>query len=173
MIRDVYSGSGSWFFTPCRIPDPGVKKAPDPGSASLILPHDGETLLEGEILEHVDESKIAERQPRTKKILINHVSRRQEKHLLLTNGTNRLPRVEVVCPARLCPLGGPGIIRVLRLSFLHICRAKHGGGVAAAHRLQHEGPVRRLLHLESGKNTEKSWLDCERYHTLLKRNWKA
>ncbi len=27
-------GSGSWFFYPSRIPDPGVKKAPDPGSGS-------------------------------------------------------------------------------------------------------------------------------------------
>jgi hypothetical protein len=48
------------IFYPSRIQDPGVKKAPDPGSPSLILPHDGETLLEREILENVDESKIAE-----------------------------------------------------------------------------------------------------------------
>jgi len=55
------------IFYPSRNSDPEVKKAPDPGSATLILPHDCETLLEREILEHVDESKIAERQPRTKK----------------------------------------------------------------------------------------------------------
>ncbi len=30
MIRVVHSWSGSWFFYPSRIPDPGVKKAPDP-----------------------------------------------------------------------------------------------------------------------------------------------
>jgi hypothetical protein len=33
-IRDVYPGSGKNLF---RIPDPGVKKAPDPGSGSAIL----------------------------------------------------------------------------------------------------------------------------------------
>jgi hypothetical protein len=40
MIRVVHPGSGSRiripdpFFYPSRIPDPGVKKAPDPGSAT-------------------------------------------------------------------------------------------------------------------------------------------
>jgi hypothetical protein len=32
MIRDVHPGSGSLFFIH---PDPGVKKTPDPGSATL------------------------------------------------------------------------------------------------------------------------------------------
>ncbi len=38
MIREVHPGSGSLFFSfyPSRIPDPGVKKAPDPGSATQI-----------------------------------------------------------------------------------------------------------------------------------------
>ncbi len=36
MIRIVHSESGSWFFYPSRIPGPGVKKAPDPESATLI-----------------------------------------------------------------------------------------------------------------------------------------
>jgi hypothetical protein len=39
MIRDVHSGSGSrtqlLIFYPSRIPDAGVKKAPNPGSATL------------------------------------------------------------------------------------------------------------------------------------------
>jgi hypothetical protein len=35
MIRVVHPGSGSWFFYPSWIPDPGVTKAPDPGSATL------------------------------------------------------------------------------------------------------------------------------------------
>ncbi len=30
MIRDVHPGSGSWFFYPSQIPDPGVNKAQDP-----------------------------------------------------------------------------------------------------------------------------------------------
>jgi hypothetical protein len=34
MIRVVHPGSS--FFNPSRIPDPGVKKAPDPGTATLI-----------------------------------------------------------------------------------------------------------------------------------------
>jgi len=34
MIRDVHSGSGSNFLP---IPDPGVKKASDPGSGSAAL----------------------------------------------------------------------------------------------------------------------------------------
>jgi hypothetical protein len=34
MIRD--DGSGCWFFSPSQIPDPGVKKAPDPGSGTLV-----------------------------------------------------------------------------------------------------------------------------------------
>ncbi len=36
MIRVVHPGSGSriLIFYPSRIPDPGVKKAPDPGSAT-------------------------------------------------------------------------------------------------------------------------------------------
>ncbi len=37
MIRDVYSGSWSWFCYPYRIADPGVKKAPDTGSATLFV----------------------------------------------------------------------------------------------------------------------------------------
>jgi hypothetical protein len=39
-IRNTDPGSGSWFFTHLgsRIPDPGVKKAPDPGSGSATLP---------------------------------------------------------------------------------------------------------------------------------------
>jgi hypothetical protein len=35
MIRVVHPGSG--FFYPSRIPDPGVKKAQDPGSGSATL----------------------------------------------------------------------------------------------------------------------------------------
>jgi hypothetical protein len=35
MIRVVHSGSGIRTLYPSRIPDPGVKKAPDPGSATL------------------------------------------------------------------------------------------------------------------------------------------
>jgi hypothetical protein len=35
MIWDVHPGSG--FFFPSQIPDPGIKKAPDPGSATLLL----------------------------------------------------------------------------------------------------------------------------------------
>jgi hypothetical protein len=31
MIRDVHPGSGFRFFYPSRIPDPRVKKIPDPG----------------------------------------------------------------------------------------------------------------------------------------------
>jgi hypothetical protein len=34
MIYDVHPGSGSRFFS---IPDPGFKKAPDPGSATLLV----------------------------------------------------------------------------------------------------------------------------------------
>ncbi len=34
MIRDIHPGSGSWFLP---IPDPGVKKAPDPGYGTLNL----------------------------------------------------------------------------------------------------------------------------------------
>jgi hypothetical protein len=41
MIRDVHPGSGSRIriltFYPSQIPDPGVKKAPDPGSGSATL----------------------------------------------------------------------------------------------------------------------------------------
>jgi hypothetical protein len=43
MIRDIHPGSdpGSGIriliFYPSRIPDPGVKKAPDPGSGSVTL----------------------------------------------------------------------------------------------------------------------------------------
>ncbi len=39
MILVVHPGSGSWLFTHpvSRIPDPGVNKAPDPESATLIL----------------------------------------------------------------------------------------------------------------------------------------
>ncbi len=38
MIRVVDLGSGSWIFTyPSWIPDPGVKKAPDPGTGSATL----------------------------------------------------------------------------------------------------------------------------------------
>ncbi len=33
--QDVYPGSNNFF--PSRIPDPGVKKAPDPGSGSATL----------------------------------------------------------------------------------------------------------------------------------------
>jgi hypothetical protein len=36
MIRDVHPGSGSCFFYPSRILDPGVKKATDPGYATLL-----------------------------------------------------------------------------------------------------------------------------------------
>ncbi len=31
MILDVHPGSRTLIFQPYRIPDPGVKKAPDPG----------------------------------------------------------------------------------------------------------------------------------------------
>jgi hypothetical protein len=34
MIQDIHPGSGSGFFYPSLIPVPGVKKAPDPGSAT-------------------------------------------------------------------------------------------------------------------------------------------
>jgi hypothetical protein len=41
MIQVVHPGSGSRIliltFDPSRIPDPGVKKAPDPGSGSATL----------------------------------------------------------------------------------------------------------------------------------------
>ncbi len=41
MIRVVHPGSGFriqiWIFYPSRITDPGVKKAPDPGSGSATL----------------------------------------------------------------------------------------------------------------------------------------
>ncbi len=37
MIRDVRPGSRILIFYPSRIPDPGVKKAPDPGPATLQL----------------------------------------------------------------------------------------------------------------------------------------
>jgi hypothetical protein len=39
MIRDVHPESGSriLIFYPFRIPDPGVKKVPDPGSGSATL----------------------------------------------------------------------------------------------------------------------------------------
>ncbi len=37
MIRVVHPGSRSWFFYPSRIPDEGVKKAPDPGAGSATL----------------------------------------------------------------------------------------------------------------------------------------
>jgi hypothetical protein len=38
MIRDVHPGSRVriLIFYPSRIPDPGVKKAPDPRSATLV-----------------------------------------------------------------------------------------------------------------------------------------
>ncbi len=40
MIRVIHPGSGSririLIFYPSRMPDPGVKKAPDPGSATLV-----------------------------------------------------------------------------------------------------------------------------------------
>jgi hypothetical protein len=35
MIREVYPGSG-FFYSGSQIPDPGVKKAPDPGSATMV-----------------------------------------------------------------------------------------------------------------------------------------
>jgi hypothetical protein len=36
MIRDYHTGSDpDLIFYPSRIPDPGVKKAPNPGSATL------------------------------------------------------------------------------------------------------------------------------------------
>ncbi len=38
MVRDVFSGSQIWIFS---IPDPGVNKAPDPGSGSETLPSSG------------------------------------------------------------------------------------------------------------------------------------
>jgi hypothetical protein len=37
MIRVVHPGSRILFFYPSRIPDPGVKKAPYPGSATLLF----------------------------------------------------------------------------------------------------------------------------------------
>jgi len=39
MIRVVHPASGSWLFIHhgSRSPDPGVKKAPDPGSRSATL----------------------------------------------------------------------------------------------------------------------------------------
>jgi hypothetical protein len=37
IIRVVYPGSRILVFYPSRIPDPGVKKAPDPGSGSATL----------------------------------------------------------------------------------------------------------------------------------------
>jgi len=37
MIQVDHPGSGSCFFYPSRIPDPGVKKAPDPVSGSATL----------------------------------------------------------------------------------------------------------------------------------------
>jgi len=39
MIREVHSVSGSWIliFYPSRIPDPWVKKEPDPGSEFATL----------------------------------------------------------------------------------------------------------------------------------------
>ncbi len=41
VIRVVHPGSGSWIwsliFYPSRFPDPGFKKAPDPGSGSATL----------------------------------------------------------------------------------------------------------------------------------------
>jgi hypothetical protein len=39
MIRVVHPGSRIRMLTfyPSRIPDPGVKKAPDPGSATLLI----------------------------------------------------------------------------------------------------------------------------------------
>ncbi len=39
MIRIVHPGSGSWFFTypGFRLPDPGVKQAPSPGSATMAV----------------------------------------------------------------------------------------------------------------------------------------
>jgi hypothetical protein len=37
MIRVVHPGSRILTFYPSRIPDPGVKKAPDPGSGSATL----------------------------------------------------------------------------------------------------------------------------------------
>jgi hypothetical protein len=37
VIRVVHPGSGCWLFYPSRIPDPGVKKAPDPWSGSATL----------------------------------------------------------------------------------------------------------------------------------------
>ncbi len=36
MIWDVHHGSGSWFFCPFRIPDPGIIKTLDPGSRIRI-----------------------------------------------------------------------------------------------------------------------------------------
>ncbi len=49
MIRVVYPGSGSWFFTPSRIPDPEVKKAPDPGSGTATLLWGPFTVRRGEV----------------------------------------------------------------------------------------------------------------------------
>jgi hypothetical protein len=39
MVRVVHPGSRIWMMTfyPSRIPDPGVKKSPDPGSGSATL----------------------------------------------------------------------------------------------------------------------------------------
>ncbi len=37
MTRDVHPGSRILIFHPSRIPDPGVKQAPDPGSGSSTL----------------------------------------------------------------------------------------------------------------------------------------
>jgi hypothetical protein len=41
MTRDFHPRSGSWIriliFYPSRIPDPGIKKTPDPGSGSATL----------------------------------------------------------------------------------------------------------------------------------------
>ncbi len=43
-------GSGSRFFIHprSRIPDPGIRKAPDPGSATLILTYERKCWMEGE-----------------------------------------------------------------------------------------------------------------------------
>ena len=51
MIWVVHPGSGILFFYPSRIPDPGTKKAPEPGSGSATLP---EGLLRNASMEFVD-----------------------------------------------------------------------------------------------------------------------
>jgi hypothetical protein len=91
MIQNVHRGSGSWFFTHpgSRIPDHDwrVKKAPDPGSATLLT-----SPLIGDVSKRTG---IPYQLVHGKNHYLSMASH-DEKHLHLTNGKKDIPDLEQI-----------------------------------------------------------------------------